>query len=151
MDIEHFRTRLRCLLLRILLIGPAPTSPPDVRCPASPAVTFLPGSARDHQPTRVSPVSVPEFLKTFDRLSLTRHFQRPNPPIPPRPHHAFRIPIAASPTLPPKYLLMWLSDVVLQPPVAITALNPPPPPLYPIYFAHTLKIGCRSTHSATVA
>ena len=122
-DIYHFWPRLHHLLLRSLIIGPAPTSPPDFRCPASPSVAFRPGYAQDHPPTWASPVSIPAYQKTFARLSLTHHFQILTPPLLPRPHHDFRITVAATPTLPPKYLLTWISAVFTQPPVTITDLE----------------------------
>ena len=128
LDIYHSGPRLCRLLLCSLLIGPAPPSAPAVQCTASPAVAFCPGSAGYHPPTRASPVSVPAPQKNFARLSLTRHFQRPTPLLLTHPHHACRIPVAAAPTLPPKYLLTWLSDVVPHPPVTNMALKTSPLP-----------------------
>ena len=66
--------------------------------------------------------------KTLACLSLTHHFQIPTPPLLPRPRHACRIPVAAAPTLSPKYLITWLSAVFLQPPVSTTYLETSPLP-----------------------
>ena len=117
---DHYWPRLCHLFLLRLPIVPVPPSSPAVRCLASPAVVFCPDSARDHPPTQASPVSVPAYRKTFARISLTRHFQRPTPPLLPHPHHTWRIPVNPSLTLPPYFLLTWLSAVVPQPPVATT-------------------------------
>ena len=54
--------------------------------PAAPAINARPVAARNHPPTRVSPVSVPAYQKTFARLSLTLHFQGPTSPPLPHPH-----------------------------------------------------------------
>ena len=131
MDIEHSGPSIRCLLLHILLIGPDPPSTYAVRCPASPSFAFRPGSAQDHPPTWESSVSVPAYQKTFACLSLTRHFQRPTPHLLLHPQHTCRIPVAAAPTLPPKYLLTWISAVAPQPPVATMALEASPLPHIP--------------------
>ena len=126
MEIDHSRPRIRRLL-----IGPAPPSTPAVQCPAYPAVVFRTDSERYHPPTRASPVSVPAYQKTFARLSLTRHFQRPTLPLFHRPYHACRITVAVAPTLPPNYILMWLPAVVLQSPVTTTAIKTSPLPHIP--------------------
>ena len=81
MEIDHSGPRIRRLLLRSLIIGLAPLSPPAVRCPASPAVVLHPHSTWDHLPTRSSSVSVPAYQKTFALLSLTCHYQRPTSPL----------------------------------------------------------------------
>ena len=113
-NIDHSKPRLRSLLLHILLIEPAPPSPPDVKfqsggashsCPASLNIENRPVAARDHPTTRVSPVYVPAYQKTFARLPLTLNFQSPNPPPLPFPRHTYQIPVAAAPSLPPKSIL----------------------------------------------
>ena len=109
--------------------------PSDVRpgdayhsCPATPVINFRPVSARDHPPTRASPVSVPEYRKTFAHLPLTYPFQSLTPPPLPLPLHKFRIPVATAPFLPPKSLLTW-NSVIVQLPHFVTMAPGAPPPL----------------------
>ena len=120
LDIDHSGPRICCLFLCSLLIGPSPPSPHAFWCPASPAVVFHPTSARDNPPTWASPVSVPAYQQIFDLLYLTGHYHRPTPTLIPRPHHSWQIPVAATTTLLPKYLLTWPSGVVWHPPVSTT-------------------------------
>ena len=129
-DIDHSRPRLRCLLLRSLLIRRAPTSPPDVRCPAYQVVAFCPGSAQDHPNTRASPVYLPEYQKTFARLYLTRHFQIPTPPLLPRPHHTWQIPVAEAPIFPPKYFYCVFQLLLRSRLLSPWILTPPPSLVY---------------------
>ena len=70
-------------------------------CPASSDINFRHVNARDHPPTRASPISVPEYQKTFTYLPLTRSFQSPTPPpLPfPGPRHACQITVASAPLL----------------------------------------------------
>ena len=119
--IDQSRPRLCRLLIYSLLIVPVPPSPLAVWYLASPVVVFLPASARYHTPTWASPIFAPAYRKKTALLSLTRHYQRPTPPLLPHPYHACQIPVAAAPMPLPKYLLTLPSDVVMQPPVATTA------------------------------
>ena len=75
--------------------------------------------------------SLSHHTKKIARLSLTRHFQRLTPPICPHPQHACWTPVAAAPTLPQKYLLLWLLVVFPHPPVSTTALKTSPLPRIP--------------------
>ena len=117
--------------------------PSDVRLggaahsyPASPAIDICPASARGHPTTRESPVSVLEYLKTLPRLPLTRNLHIPTPPPLPRSCHAFQIPVAAAPLLPPKSLLTWPSAIFQLTPAPTTAPGVSAPPLIP----YTLRI-----------
>ena len=131
MDIDYFRPRLRCLLLRTL-IETAPPSLPAIRCPAFTTVLFLPTSTRDHLPTRDSPVSVLAYVENPITLpSLTRHHHSLTLYLLPRPHHAFQIPFAATPMLLPKYLLARSSAAVPQASDATTARAISPLPHIP--------------------
>ena len=64
--------------------------------------------------------------KNLSRLTLTRHFKRTTPPLLPCPHHACQIPVTSAPTLPPKSLLTFISDIFPQSPVATTSLETSP-------------------------
>ena len=139
-EIDHSGPRLRRLLLHSLLIEPphhlfllsnVHLGEEAHSCPVPPARNVHPVAARDHPPTRASPVSVPAHQKTFACLPLTRHFQSPTPPSLPCLRHACRIPTAADPLMPPKYLLTWPSAVVKLPPSTTTV--PGAPPVSPSY------------------
>ena len=103
LEIDHSGPRIRRLLLRSLIIGLAPLSPPAVRCPASPAVVLHPHSTWDHLPTRSSSVSVPAYQKNlcppFPHLSLPETYF--SSPLIPHSHYVWQIPITAAPMLPP--------------------------------------------------
>ena len=127
------------LIFIYIAYEPSPPPPPAVRCPsggavrscpASPSTNVRPVTARDHLPNRASPVSVLGIPRT-PRLPLTRQFQIPTPPPLPRPFHAFRIPVTATPLLSPKYLPMWPSAVFQIPPAATTAPGASPLPRNP--------------------
>ena len=69
----------------------------------------------------------PRILKKPVTLaSLTRHHYRRTLPLLPIPHHNCQITITTAPTLLPKYLLVWYSDVVLQPSISATACTTSP-------------------------
>ena len=149
LDIDHCRPRLRRLLLRSLLIGPAPPSPPAIWFPAYPAVAFCPGSARDHLTIRVLPVSFPSYEKPFARLSLIRHFQRLNLPFLPFPHHLPNSRRSRSHATAKIYFNVAFRCCYIAVCRHHGSWNLPPPS-YPVSFAQNSKIGRRSTHSNTV-
>ena len=98
-DIDNSGPSLRHLLLRILLSGPAPPSPPAVQCPSSLAVVFclpLLPPPQDHLPTWVYPVFVPEYQNPFSLPFLTHHHPKPTHPPLPFPRHACRITFTAA-------------------------------------------------------
>ena len=145
---------LHCLRLHSLLIGPAPSSTPDVLCPSSPTVFFHlspPLPPQDYMPTWAYPVSVPAHRKPVSLPSLTHHYPIPTPHPLPSPCHAYRIPIAASPPLLPKYFSTWPPVVVSSASCRHYGSRNFPPTSYPIYFEQTSNIGRRSTQSATIA
>ena len=137
--IDHSGPRLRCILLRTR-IEPTPPSPPVVQCSVSSAVFFRPASAQDHPPTRASPVSFLPYQESPATLSyLTCHRQSPTLPLLPSPRHACHIPVAAAPTLLPKYLLAWSSAAVFQSSDATTAHATSPLSFIP-YHLHRPRI-----------
>ena len=103
-------------------LTPAPSPQPEM------SILLLHGIIR---PLGASPVSVPAHQKTFACLPLTHHFQSPTPPSLPCLRHACRIPTAADPLMPPKYLLTWPSAVVKLPHSSTTV--PGAPPVSPSY------------------
>ena len=105
------------------LISPYNVPPPQ----PPPSILVMHGASAHLGVTGLCPV----ILKQFFHLSLIRHFQRPTPPLPPRPHHACRITITAAPTLHPKYLLTWISAVFPQLLITTTDLATSPLPRIP--------------------
>ena len=121
LDIDHYGPRIFCLLLRAIIELNSPY-PPTIWSTVSPTVFFCPASARDHLTTRASPVSIPAYQENSATFPyLTRHHHSPTITLPPCPHHAWPIIVAAATTLLPKYILAWSSAAVLRPSNATTA------------------------------
>ena len=121
-------------MLRSLIVGPAPHSPPSARCTSSYSVVSclpLTPPPQDHLPTWESPVSIPAYLKNVSLPSITPHYLRPTPPPLPFPPHYFRIPVAAAPLLLPKSFSTWPPVVTPQLPASTAACATPPLPRIP--------------------
>ena len=99
-------------------------------CPDNPSTDVRLVSSQYHMTTRESPVSVSAYRYSCESPSP---FTVSNPlhPYLTRPHHVFKIPVAAAPLMPSKSLLTWPYDVSPLLTVSTTAPGDTPLPSNP--------------------